>query len=106
MIFSAASASSFDCPPLAAGRQPATHRHDLRPQASSDPHHLRHMQPAALGRKASDEFAIPLSPLPTTAPRIAHAMPGGRPPASIRLKAARKLWKETRVSEVAHPAQS
>ena len=26
----------------------------------SDPHHLRQMQPAALGRKASDEFAVPL----------------------------------------------
>ncbi len=26
----------------------------------SDPHHLRHMQPRALGRKASDEFAVPL----------------------------------------------
>ena len=26
----------------------------------SDPHHLRFMQPRALGRKASDEFAVPL----------------------------------------------
>jgi len=26
----------------------------------SDPHHLRHVQPRALGRKASDEFAVPL----------------------------------------------
>jgi len=26
----------------------------------SDPHHLRYMQPRALGRKASDEFAVPL----------------------------------------------
>jgi hypothetical protein len=26
----------------------------------SDPHHLRHLQPRALGRKASDEFAVPL----------------------------------------------
>jgi hypothetical protein len=24
------------------------------------PHHLRHLQPRALGRKASDEFAVPL----------------------------------------------
>ncbi|MFL6796103.1 MAG: ERF family protein [Xanthobacteraceae bacterium] len=26
----------------------------------SDPHHLRHVQPRALGRKSSDEFAVPL----------------------------------------------
>jgi hypothetical protein len=26
----------------------------------SDPHHLRHLQPRALGRKASDEFTVPL----------------------------------------------
>src|SRR5262249_48142743 len=26
----------------------------------SDPHHLRFMQPRALGRKVSDEFAVPL----------------------------------------------
>jgi len=26
----------------------------------SDAHHLRHVQPRALGRKASDEFAVPL----------------------------------------------
>jgi hypothetical protein len=26
----------------------------------SDPYHLRYMQPRALGRKASDEFAVPL----------------------------------------------
>jgi hypothetical protein len=26
----------------------------------SDPHHLRYLQPPALGRKASDEFAVPL----------------------------------------------
>ena len=26
----------------------------------SDPHHLRYLQPRALGRKASDEFSVPL----------------------------------------------
>ena len=49
----------------------------------SDPHHLRFMQPRALGRKASDEFAVPLC-------RIHHrwciasamSRPGGRRPAS------------------------
>ena len=29
----------------------------------SEPHHLRQVQPAALGRKASDEFAVPLCPI-------------------------------------------
>jgi hypothetical protein len=28
----------------------------------SDAHDLRHVQPRALGRKASDEFAVPLPP--------------------------------------------
>jgi hypothetical protein len=35
-------------PCLVCGRQP------------SDPHHLRFMQPRALGRRVSDEFAVPL----------------------------------------------
>jgi hypothetical protein len=35
-------------PPFICGRKP------------SDPHHLRYLQPRALGRGASDEFAVPL----------------------------------------------
>jgi hypothetical protein len=33
----------------------------------SDPHHLRFAQPRALGRKASDEFAVPLCRIPSSA---------------------------------------
>ena len=45
----------------------------------SDPHHLRYLQPRALGRKASDEFAVPLAAR-IIAQSIAPAMsrPGGR----------------------------
>ena len=52
----------------------------------SDPHHLRFMQPRALGRKASDEFAVPALPHPSSrgAPRWATSKRGGRRPASIR----------------------
>jgi ERF superfamily len=66
----------------------------------SDPHHLRHLQPRALGRKASDEFAVPLC-------RIHHRMvhrvgneaawwkDAGIDPA----KAARKLWNDSRTDQ-------
>src|SRR5262249_55225891 len=53
----------------------------------SDPHHLRYLQARALGRKASDEFAVPLCRR-ITARSIAPATsrPGGRRPASIPLR--------------------
>jgi len=66
----------------------------------SDPHHLRHVQPVALGRKASDEFAVPLC---RTHHRAAHR--AGDEPAWWKatgidpIKAARKLWKQTRLNE-------
>ena len=54
----------------------------LRPQAL-DPHHLRFMR--ALGRKVSDEFAVPLCRRHhRAAHRSGSSSPGGRPPASIR----------------------
>jgi hypothetical protein len=66
----------------------------------SDPHHLRYVQPRALGRKASDEFAVPLCRVHHRAVHRAgderawwHAT--GIDP----IKVARKLWKHTRVSE-------
>jgi hypothetical protein len=66
----------------------------------SDPHHLRHVQPRALGRRASDEFAVPLC---RSHHRAVHRagderawwLTAGVDP----LKAARKLWKHTRVNE-------
>jgi ERF superfamily len=64
----------------------------------SDAHHLRFTQPRALGRKVSDEFAVPLC---RTHHHAAHQAPDeqawwksiGIDP----VKVARKLWKETLV---------
>ena len=71
----------------------------LWPQASN-PHHLGFTQPRALGRKASDEFAVPLC---RSHHRAVHApatswtwwKAAGIDP----ILAARKLWKQTRVNE-------
>jgi len=66
----------------------------------SDPHHLRHAQPRALGRKASDEFAVPLCrshhrAVHRAGDEYAWWQTAGVDP----LKAARKLWERTRVKE-------
>jgi hypothetical protein len=66
----------------------------------SDPHHLRFMQPRALGRKVSDEFAVPLC---RTHHRAAHRAKDeqawwtaiGIDP----VKVAHKLWKESCVGK-------
>jgi hypothetical protein len=66
----------------------------------SDPHHLRFVQPRALGRKASDEFVVPLC-------RVHHreVHRAGDERAWWRqiridpLKVARKLWRHTRGNE-------
>jgi ERF superfamily len=63
----------------------------------SDPHHLRFTQPRALGRKVSDEFAVPLC-------RIHHRLvhrsrderAWWRQTSVDPIQVARKLWKETR----------
>jgi ERF superfamily len=66
----------------------------------SDPHHLRHLQPRALGRKASDEFAVPLC---RSHHRAVHRSSNERAwwqAAGVDpVKVARKLWKQTRVNE-------
>src|SRR5947208_15071775 len=72
----------------------------------SDPHHLRHAQPRALGRKASDEFAVPLCrshhrPVHRASDERAWWEATGIDP----LKVARKLWKHTRVNEGPHGAR-
>jgi hypothetical protein len=62
----------------------------------SDPHHLRFMQPRALGRKASDEFCVPLCRIHH---RLAHRV--GNEPAWWQesgidpIAVARKLWGRT-----------
>jgi hypothetical protein len=62
----------------------------------SDPHHLRFVQPRALGRKASDEFAVPLC---RTHHRAVHRAGDERvwwkATGIDPLKVARKLWKDT-----------
>jgi hypothetical protein len=73
---------------LICGRQP------------SDPHHLRYAQPRALGRKASDEFTVPLC---RTHHREVHRVGNeqawwqavGIDPLSV----AQTLWNSTRVNE-------
>jgi hypothetical protein len=62
----------------------------------SDPHHLRFVQPRALGRKASDEFAVPLC---RTHHRAVHRAGDERAwwkaTGIDPLKVAGKLWKDT-----------
>jgi hypothetical protein len=70
----------------------------------SDPHHLRYLQPRALGRKSSDEFVVPLCRIHH---RLVHRV--GNEPAWWQdagidpIAAARKLWNETR-GDAGHPA--
>jgi ERF superfamily protein len=66
----------------------------------SDAHHLRHVQPRALGRKASDEFAVPLCrshhrAVHRAADERAWWQTAGIDP----LKVAHQLWKQTRANE-------
>jgi len=66
----------------------------------SDPHHLRYLQPRALGRKASDEFAVPLCRVHHRAAHRASDERAWWQAAGIDpIKIARKLWKHTRVEE-------
>jgi hypothetical protein len=66
----------------------------------SDPHHLRFAQPRALGRKSSDEFAVPLCRIHH---RLVHRLgneeawwqEAGIDP----MKVARKLWNQTRLHQ-------
>ncbi len=66
----------------------------------SDPHHLRFMQPRALGLRVSDEFVAPLC---RTHHREVHRV--GNEPAWWKqvgidpIEAARKLWESTRLNE-------
>jgi ERF superfamily len=66
----------------------------------TDPHHLRHVQPRALGRKASDEFAVPLCRVHHRAVHRARDERAWWQTTGIDpLKVARKLWKQTRMNE-------
>jgi hypothetical protein len=66
----------------------------------SDPHHLRFMQPRALGRKVSDEFTVPLCRVHHRAVHRSGYELGWWKQAGIEpIAIARKLWKETRFGE-------
>jgi hypothetical protein len=70
----------------------------------SDPHHLRYLQPRALGRKASDEFAVPLCRVHHRAAHRAGDERAWWQAAGIDpIKIARKLWQRTRVEEAQMP---
>jgi hypothetical protein len=66
----------------------------------SDAHHIRFVQPRALGRKASDEFAVPLCRSHHRAAHRAGDEKAWWKQAGIDpIKIARKLWKHTRIDE-------
>ena len=63
----------------------------------SDPHHLGFTQPRALGRKVSDEFAVPLCRGHHRAVHRSRDERAWWKQAGINpIKVARRLWKETR----------
>jgi len=63
----------------------------------SDPHHLGFTQPRALGRKVSDEFAVPLCRGHHRAVHRSRDERAWWKQAGIDpIKVARRLWKETR----------
>jgi hypothetical protein len=75
----------------------ATHACVICGRKPSDAHHLRFMQPRALGRKVSDEFAVPLCRGHHRAVHRSSDEAAWWKSVSIDpTKIARKLWKETR----------
>jgi hypothetical protein len=69
-------------------------------RAPSDAHHIRFVQPRALGRKASDEFTVPLCRSHHRSVHRAGDEQAWWQTAGIDpLKVARKLWKHTRTYE-------
>jgi ERF superfamily len=60
----------------------------------SDSHHLRFTQPRALGRKVSDEFVVPLC---REAHRSGNERAWWKAVGVEPLKAARELWRQTRL---------
>jgi hypothetical protein len=66
----------------------------------SDAHHLRYLQPRALGRKASDEFAVPLCRSHHRAVHRAGDEQAWWKAAGIDpVKVARQLWRQTRLDD-------
>jgi hypothetical protein len=72
----------------------------------SDPHHLRYLQPRALGRKVSDEFAVPLCRSHHRAVHRADDEQAWWEAAGIDpVKVARQLWRQTRLDDPHDPQQ-
>jgi ERF superfamily protein len=66
----------------------------------SDPHHLGFTQPRALGRKASDEFAVPLCRSHHRAVhRAGDEQAWWRAAGIDPVKVARQLWRQTRLDD-------
>jgi hypothetical protein len=74
--------------------------HKVVGRKPSDPHHLRYLQPRALGRRASDEFAVPLCRVHHRAVHRARDERAWWQAAGIDpIQVARKLWNDTRIDE-------
>jgi hypothetical protein len=66
----------------------------------SDAHHIRFVRPRALGRKASDEFAVPLCRSHHRAVHRASDEQAWWKAAGIDpVKIARQLWRQTRLDD-------
>jgi len=66
----------------------------------SDPHHLRYVQPRAVGRKASDEFTVPLCRIHHRAlDRAGDERAWWKETGIDPTKVARTLWNKSRVNE-------
>ena len=64
----------------------------------SDPHHLRHVQPRALGRKVSDEFTVPLCRIHhRLVHRVGNEAAWWQEAGIDPVEAAGKLWNGTRL---------
>jgi hypothetical protein len=73
----------------------------------SDPHHLRYLQPRALGRKVSDEFTVPLCRSHHRAVHRASDEQAWWKAAGIDpVKVARRLWRQTRLDHPQDGVQS
>jgi hypothetical protein len=72
-----------------------------------DPHHLRYMQPRALNRKVSDEFAVPLCRSHHRALHRAVDEQAWWKAAGIDpVRVARQLWRQTQLDDSPDPQQA
>jgi hypothetical protein len=79
----------------------------VQPARRHRPHHLRYLQPRALGRKVSDEFAVPLCRSHHRAVHRAGDEQAWWTAAGIDpAKVARQLWRQTRLDDPQHRDQA